>query len=110
MSLKKSLIVLTILCTLVLTSTLVYAAPDAQKTVDKANAKIEKAIDKAQAKAEKAKDVDKIIDKLVEKTDKTAQKAKDKAEKDGADVKCEDVEVDVGGTTVAIDPLHVYSW
>jgi len=63
--------------------------------------------EKARLAAKYEQKIDKIIDKLVEKTGKVAAKAINDAVKKGFVVICEEVEVEIAGRTVLIDPLRI---
>ncbi len=52
-------------------------------------------------------EIDKIIGKLVDETNKIAVKAINEAAEKGFVVICEDVEVEIAGRTILIDPLRI---
>lgn len=82
--------------------------------VDKTNERIDDMIDKAVEKAEKFEDkknadklIDKLIDNLINKTNKIAENMIEKAEKQGIEVYCELIEVEIGDQIILIDPLRI---
>lgn len=96
--------IVALILAVMLLSTVCFAtafAGKAEKTVEKANAKIEKVIEKAQksAKDDGAK--------AQAKTDKIAEKAKEKVEKLGGEVECIYTFEEIDGVIYAIDPLIV---
>lgn len=75
-----------------------------------ANERIIMEIEKAVAKADAAKNqaqIDAIIKNLLNKTEQITAVAISKIEKLGGEATCEFVEVEIGGTTILVDPLRI---
>lgn len=100
---------------LMLFSTSAFAADnntdEAYKMVEKTNAKIEKEIEKAELKGDMVlsdtEKEEKIAGKLYDKTEKMVAKLADKVEDDGFTVEKVYIDVEIGTTTISIDPCHV---
>ena len=78
-----------------------------EKKVENANDQIWDAVAQAQKKAEDPEQVDKAIEWLLEKTQGVADDCIEFGAKRGVEVECFDVEVDIGGRTITIDPMKV---
>lgn len=118
------ILVLTIVITLSLALSPVYAVETEYEKVlsevNKTNAEIDKMISKAIEKTDNAMDkdineltskldhrIEKIIEKLINGTFKKADKMVEKAADEGIEVICELVKVEIGGRVIEIDPLRI---